>query len=81
MVDQDGFVLEVLVQKCRNTKAAKRFIRKLLSGQGACAPVMVTDKLGSYGTANRLLGLTICYHRSPKSLNGVVTLTGLQLPA
>lgn len=29
-VDEDGFVLEVLVQKRRNTKAAKRFIRKLL---------------------------------------------------
>ncbi|RBO87739.1 DDE superfamily endonuclease [Pseudochrobactrum asaccharolyticum] len=34
-VDEDGFVLEVLVQKRRNTKAAKRFIRKLLSGQAA----------------------------------------------
>lgn len=33
-VDQDGFVPEVLVQKRRNTVAAKRFIRKLLSSQG-----------------------------------------------
>src|SRR5690606_16367648 len=33
-VDQDGFVLEVLVQKRRDTEAAKRFIRKLRAGQG-----------------------------------------------
>jgi len=32
-VDQDGFVLEVLIQKRRDTRAAKRFIRKMLSGQ------------------------------------------------
>jgi putative transposase len=48
-VDQDGFVLDILVQKRRDTKAAKRFIRKLLSGQGVAPRVMVTDKLGSYG--------------------------------
>lgn len=33
-VDQDGFVLDVLVQSRRNTKAAKRLMRKLLKGQG-----------------------------------------------
>lgn len=68
-VDQDGFVLEVLVQNRRNTKAAKRFIRKLLSNQGASPRVMVTDKLGSYGAANRELGLTLCDHRQHKGLN------------
>ena len=68
-VDQDGFVLEVLVQKRRDTKAARRFIRKLLSGQGALPRVMVTDKLGSYGAANREIGLTVCDHRQHKSLN------------
>nr|AJW29963.1 transposase [Ochrobactrum sp. LM19] len=50
-VDQNGFVLEVLVQKRHDTRAARRFIRKLLSGQGAVPRVMVTDKLGSYGAA------------------------------
>ncbi|KAB2704416.1 IS6 family transposase [Brucella intermedia] len=68
-VDQDGFVLEVLVQKRRDTKAARRFIRKLLSGQGAVPRVMVTDKLGSYGAANREIGLTVCDHRQHKGLN------------
>ncbi|MBA8853253.1 putative transposase [Ochrobactrum intermedium] len=71
-VDQDGFVLEVLVQKRRDTKAAKRFIRKLLSGQGAVPRVMVTDKLGSYGAANRAIGLTVCDHRQHKGLNNRV---------
>jgi len=33
-VDQGVFVLDVLVQSRRNTKAARRFMRKLLSGQG-----------------------------------------------
>ncbi|MBO1026733.1 IS6 family transposase [Ochrobactrum sp. SD129] len=68
-VDQDGLVLEVLVQKHRNTKTAKRFIRKLLSGQGASPRVMVTDKLGSYGAANRKIGLKACDHRQHKGLN------------
>ena len=34
-VDQDGIVLDVLVQSRRNAKAAKRFFRKLLKGQCA----------------------------------------------
>jgi putative transposase len=43
-VDQDGFVLDVLVQSRRNTKAAKRLMRKLLKGQGHVPRVMVTDQ-------------------------------------
>lgn len=68
-VDQDGFVLEVLVQKRRDTKAAKRFIRKLLTANGFAPRVMVTDKLKSYAAANRQIGLTVCDHRQHKGLN------------
>jgi len=68
-VDQDGFVLEALVQKRRDTKAGKRFIRKLLYGQGCSPRVMITDKLGSYGAANRAIGLRVCDHRQHKGLN------------
>ena len=68
-VDQDGFVLEVLVQKRRDTKAAKRFIRKLLKANGFAPRVMVTDKLKSYAAANRQIGLTVCDHRQHKGLN------------
>ncbi|MET3758932.1 transposase-like protein [Rhizobium binae] len=50
-VDQDGFVLEVLVQSRRDAKAAMRLMRKLLKGQGRSPRVMITDKLGCYGAA------------------------------
>lgn len=33
-VDQDGFVLDVLVQSRRSAEAARRLMRKLLKGQG-----------------------------------------------
>lgn len=45
IVDQDGFVLEALVQSRRNAKAAKRLMRKLSEGQGRSSQVMITDKL------------------------------------
>src|ERR1700747_635829 len=47
-VDQDGFVLDVLVQSQRDKKAAKRLFRKLLKRQGRAPRVLVTDKLRSY---------------------------------
>ena len=51
-VDQDGNVLDILVQCRRDAKAAKRFFRKLLKRQCACPRVLVTDKLRSYGGAS-----------------------------
>jgi transposase-like protein len=48
-VDQEGFVLDVLVQSRRNKKAAKRLFRKLLKKQGRAPRVLITDKLKSYG--------------------------------
>ena len=47
-VDQDGFVLDVLVQSRRDKKAAQRLLRKLLKKQEHAPRVMVTDKLRSY---------------------------------
>lgn len=52
-VDQDGDVIDILVQKYRNARAAKRFFRKLLKGQGSPPWRLVTDKLRSYGAAHR----------------------------
>ena len=46
-VDQDGEVLDILLQSRRNKKAAKRFFRKLLKKQGYVPRVLVTDKLKS----------------------------------
>ncbi|MCF1436979.1 MULTISPECIES: IS6 family transposase [Rhizobium/Agrobacterium group] len=67
-VDQDGFVLDVLVQSRRNAKAAKRLMRKLLKGQGRSPRVMITDKLRSYGAAKREI-MPAVEHRSHKGLN------------
>jgi len=50
-VDQDGDVLDILVQSRRDKKAAKKFFRKLLKGLRYVPRVIVTDKLKSYGAA------------------------------
>jgi putative transposase len=47
-VDQEGFVLDVLVQSRRDKRAAKRLFRKLLKKQGRAPRVLITDKLKSY---------------------------------
>jgi putative transposase len=67
-VDQDGFVLDILLQSRRGRKAAKRLLRKLLKKSAMAPRVMVTDKLGSYGSARRDMGLGI-EHRQHKGLN------------
>lgn len=67
-VDQNGFVLDVLVQSRRNTKAAKRLMRKLLKGQRHAPRVMITDKLRSCGAAKRDI-MPGVEHRSHKGLN------------
>jgi putative transposase len=56
-VDQEGMILDILVQSHRNTKAATRFFKKLL-----------TDKLRSYGAAKKEL-LPRVEHRQHKRLN------------
>jgi transposase-like protein len=56
-VDDEGTVLDVVVQRKRNTKAAMRLLRNLLRNQGIKPTKIVTDKLGSYGAALKLLGL------------------------
>jgi putative transposase len=52
-VDQDGDVIDILIQRCRNGRAAKRFFRKLLRGQESKPWRLVTDKLRSYAAAHR----------------------------
>ncbi len=52
-VDQDGDLIDILVPSRRNRRAAEKFFRKLLKGQG-CEPMrVVTDKLRSYLAAHR----------------------------
>ena len=52
-VDEDGDVIDILVQSRRNRRAATRFLRKLLNGQGREPRRLITDKLRSYAAAHR----------------------------
>ena len=52
-VDQDGDVIDILVQPRRDQRATERFLRRLVRGQGRTPFRMVTDKLRSYGAARR----------------------------
>jgi putative transposase len=67
-VDQDGYVLDEIVQNRRNTKAAKRLLTRLLKKQGIAPKRIVTDKLRSYGAARRQVMPNV-EHRSHKGLN------------
>ena len=52
-VDEEGDVLDILVQSRRNKRAAKRFFRKLLKRQGREPRRLLTDKLRSYSAVHR----------------------------
>ena len=67
-VDQDGTVLDILVQSRRDKVAAKKFFRKLLKGLQYVPRVLITDKLASYGAARRAV-LPSVEHRRQKGLN------------
>jgi putative transposase len=67
-VDQDGNVLDILVQRRRNKAAAKKFFRTLLKGCTYVPRVLITDKLASYGAARREV-LPSVEHRQSRYLN------------
>ncbi|WP_264801985.1 DDE-type integrase/transposase/recombinase, partial [Acetobacter nitrogenifigens] len=67
-VDQDGYVLDEILQARRNTKAARRLLTRMLKKQGARPKRMVTDRLKSYGAARRQV-MPGVEHRSHKGLN------------
>jgi transposase-like protein len=67
-VDQDGNVLDILVQSRRDKAAARRFFRRLMNKTRAVPRVIVTDKLRSYGAAHREVMPSVD-HRSHKGLN------------
>src|SRR5215213_410168 len=54
-VDQDGNILDILVQRGRDKQAAKKFFRKLLKSLAYVPRVIITDKLKSYSAAKREL--------------------------
>jgi putative transposase len=67
-VDQNGVVLDILVQGRRNAAAAKRFFKRLLAGMKYKPRRLVTDGLRSYGVARREL-LPDVRHRTGRHLN------------
>jgi putative transposase len=67
-VDQGGNVLDILVQRRRDKRAAKKFFRKLLKGLQYVPRVVITDKLKSYGAAKRDI-LPGVEHRQHRYLN------------
>src|SRR5882672_7919509 len=60
-VDHEGEVLDILLQRRRDKRAAVRLMRKLLRKQRFVPKLLTTDELGSYGSAFRHLCLT-CPH-------------------
>ena len=52
-VDQDGDVIDILVTRRRDRRAAKRFFLRTLKHQGNPPWQLVTDKLRSYPAAHR----------------------------
>jgi putative transposase len=67
-VDQQGTVIDILVQPKRDRFAAIRFFRKLLRTTGRPPRVIITDKLRSYGAAKRVV-LPRVAHRQSRYLN------------
>jgi putative transposase len=67
-VDQHGNVLDILVTSRRDTRAATKFFRKLLTGLEYAPRVLITDKLASYGAARHRV-LRSVEHRRSKYLN------------
>jgi hypothetical protein len=67
-VDQDGNVLDILVQRRRDKHAAKKFFCKLLKGLTYVPRVIITDRLKSYEAAKRDM-LPGVEHRQHRYLN------------
>ena len=67
-VDQNGIVIDILVQPKRDRFAAIRFFRKLLLATGRQPRVIVTDKLRSYAAAKRIVMPDVA-HRQHRYLN------------
>ena len=62
-VDAEGEVLDVVVQRKRDRRAALKLLRKLLKTMAFVPDKLVTDDLRSYGAAARELGLSRRHER------------------
>ena len=58
-VDQEGEVIDIIVQSHRDSRAGERFFRKILRVEGTLPRRVITDRLGSYGLAMKRLMLVV----------------------
>src|SRR5215470_2026183 len=70
-VDDAGEVLDILVQRRRNARAATRFFRKLLKGRRIVPRAIVTDRLTSYAAAKAVVLPTVFHLRGWRQNNRV----------
>lgn len=68
-VDDEGEVLDFLVQSRRNAKAARRLLRKLLKKQGFAPERIMTDRLRSYPVAIKQERLSAIYDQGLRANN------------
>jgi transposase-like protein len=68
-VDNEGEVLDFLIQRRRDTQAAKKLMVKLLKKHGFAPSRIVTDRLRSYPAAFRAIGLTADHDRGLRANN------------
>jgi transposase-like protein len=68
-VDEEGEVLDLLVQRRRGKAAAVKLMRNLLKKQGFAPDVLVTDKVRSYGAAKSEIGLSARHHQGLRANN------------
>lgn len=68
-VDNEGEVLDFLVQRKRDANAARKLMKKLLKKQGFAQSRIVTDKLRSYHSAFRAIGLVVEHDRGLRANN------------
>ena len=68
-VDDEGEVLDLLVQRRRDKAAAMKLMRKLLKKHGFAPDVLVTDKLRSYGAAKSEMRLTARHEQGLRQNN------------
>jgi transposase-like protein len=68
-VDDEGEVLDLLVQRRRDARAAAKLMRKLLKKQGFAPETLVTDRLRSYRAAKTQLGLSAQHEQGLRQNN------------
>jgi len=62
-VDDEGEVLDLLVERRRDKGAALKLMRRLLKKHGFAPAVLMTDRLRSYGAAKSEMGLSACHQQ------------------